>query len=98
MSKGNSICIKLYLKPEVFADVASEAEKAGVRHKGLLLYTQKPHGFAGEKLANTDDIAEFFKRTFKYWKEHEAERLQELAALAEEERRLQERKKKLGQG
>jgi len=96
MSKGNSVCVKIYLKPELFAEVAVQAEKALVRRKGLLLYTQKEHGFANEKLANTDGIAKFLKHTYRYWVEHEAQRLQELAEIAVTESEIAARKKKLG--
>ena len=96
MGKGNSVCVKMYLNPELFTEVAEQAEKAGTRRKGLLLYTHKEHGFSHEKLANTDGIAKFFKHTYRYWVEHEAQRLQELAEIAARENELAMRKKKLG--
>ena len=96
MKTGKSICVKIYLKPALFAEMAQQAEKADKRRKGLLLFTQKEHGFCHEKLANTDGIARFLKHTYRYWVEHETQRLQELAELEVEERNIQERKKKLG--
>jgi len=94
--KGKKICVKCYFNPTNFQAVAADAERAGKRRGGLLLFTQKPHGFANETQANTDGISRFLKHTWQYWREHETERLQEAAKLAEEERGLAERKKKLG--
>lgn len=96
MSKGKSICVKVYLKPEVFAEIAKLAEKAGKRRGGLLLYTQKAHGFAGETLANTDGIAKAFKFWAFYWKEDEAARLEKARDIAEKEKALAKEKEKLG--
>ncbi len=98
MVKGNSVCIKVYLKPELFAEMVLEAEKAGIRRKGLLLYTQKPHGFMEDKLANTDGIAKYLKFCHKYRKESEVHILEEAAELARQEKEIAERKKQLGLG
>jgi len=95
MAQGKSVKVRMYLKPELFAEVAQEAEKAGKRKKGLLLYTQRAHGFATEKDANTDGIAKFFKHCYDYWRAHEAQRLQELAEVTRQEHELAERRKKL---
>ena len=96
MVKGNSICIRTYLRPELFAEIAGEAEKAGKRKKGLLLYTAKPHGFANEKLANTDGIAKFLKFCYDYYKKAEPARLKELADILQQEKELQELKRQKG--
>ena len=84
------------MEPELFAEVAQAAEKAGIRTKGLLLYTVREHGFAGQKNANTDDLSKFFKYCYNYWKEHEAQRMEEAAKLLQAEKELQERKRRLG--
>lgn len=71
--KYEGVCIKVYLNPKLYAEMATLAEKSGNRRVGLPLYTQKKHGFADEKLANTDGIARFLKMTAEYWKEHQQE-------------------------
>lgn len=81
-NRDKSICIKLYLKPKAFAEVVGEAERAGIRRKGLLLYTQKKNGMRDEKLANTDRIAKFYKFCAKYYVDHEQDRLNEAAKAA----------------
>ncbi len=91
-----SICIKIYLKPEAFAEIAQDAEKAGIRRKGLLLYTAKRNGFAGEQLANTDAIGKYLKFTAKYYQEHEADRMAEAAKAAQELKAAQDKARKLG--
>lgn len=71
--KYQGVCVKVYFSEEDFAEVAKLAEKAGNRRVGLSLYTQKPHGFADEKLANTDGVARFLKMAAGYWQEHQSE-------------------------
>jgi len=94
--RKKSICIKVYVRPDLFSTLAKDAEAAGKRRKGLQLYVQKPHGFANELLANTDGIAKFLKYTWQYWKENEAARLERIAELLKKEKELQEERKKLG--
>ena len=96
MVQGDSICIKVYLYPALFAEIAGEAEKSGKRRKGLLLYTQKPNGFANEKLANTDGIAKFLKFCYEYYKDHEADRVRDLADILRKEQEIQELRKQKG--
>lgn len=93
---GKKICVKVYFNPKSFQAVANDAEKSGKRARGLQLFTQKPHGFAHELVSNTDGIGRFLKHAWLYWQEHEKERLEQAVALAQEERELAERKKKLG--
>jgi hypothetical protein len=93
---GKKICVKVYFNPKSFQSVASDAEKVGKRRGGLQLFTQKSHGFANQLVSNTDGISKFLKHTWLYWQVHEKERLEEAVKLAQEERELAERKKKLG--
>lgn len=96
MAKGKSVCVKVYLNQELFAEMAQEAEKAGKRRKGLLLFTQKEHGFSHEKVANTDGLAKYMKFCHNYYKDHYADRLREQAELEQREKEIQELKKQKG--
>ena len=103
MREKNSICLKVYLKPELFSEMAAEAEKSGHRRKGLPLFTQKPHGFGHEKLANTDGVARYLKHTHSFYVQALAERLRKAAEIesrlvenAREKVELEESRKKLG--
>ena len=91
-----SVCLKVYLKPVLFAEMAMEAEKVGKRRKGLLLYTQKEHGFSHEKVSNTDGLGRFLKFCYLYFKEHEAQRMQEFADLMQKQKELDDLKRKRG--
>jgi hypothetical protein len=95
IKKVKKICVKCYFNPETFKAIAIDAEAAGKRRGGLLLFTQKSHGFAQEQVSNTDGISRFLKHCWAYWREHETERLQEAAKIAEDERGIAERKRKL---
>lgn len=92
--KGETI--KVYCNKARFLEEIKRAEKAGIRRVGLLPYTQKSHGFEWEKVANTDDLSEYYKMCSDYWEKHEAERLQEIAKLKAEEQALKERMEKAG--
>ena len=94
--KYKGVTVKVYLNEKRFVEEAKRAEKAGKRRVGLLLFTQKSHGFDWEKLANTDGLSRYYKMCSDYWQEHEAERLQEQAKLKAEEQELKERMKKAG--
>lgn len=96
MEGKKKICVKVYLNDKSFAEIAEQAEKAGKRRGGLALFTQKPHGFAGEVVSNTDGISRFLKYCAEYYKEHEADRLNEIAKVKAEEQELNKRKAKLG--
>ncbi len=93
--KGGKVCVKVYFNEQSFAEIVALAEKSGIRHRGLKLYTKKANGFADEVLANTDKIAKFLKFTAQYWNEHEAERFAKLAELAEQERKIAAEKARL---
>ena len=82
------VCVKVYFNEQDFAEIAKFAEKAGKRRVGLQLYTQKPHGFADEKLANTDGIARFLKMAANYWAEHRVELEQKAESIKREKERL----------
>jgi hypothetical protein len=88
--------VKVYLTEKLFAEITEQAEKLSFRKKGLLLYTQKKHGWADEKLANTDGLAKFLKYCYTYWRDAEAKRLFEAAEIAQQEKALAEKKAKLG--
>jgi hypothetical protein len=90
------ITVKVYLNEKRFAEEVKRAEKSGKRRMGLLLYTQKSHGFEWEKLANTDGLSRYYKMCSDYWQEHEAERLQEMATLKAEKQRIEEEMKRKG--
>jgi len=92
--KGETI--KVYCNKERFLVEIKRAEKAGIRTVGLLPYTQKPHGFSWEKVANTDDLSEYYKMTSDYWAEHEAERLQKEADIKARAQKLKEEAEKAG--
>ena len=82
------ICVKVYLNPNNFPRYATGAELAGKRRGGLPLFTQVPHGFADEKLANTDGLGRFFKMAADFWLEHRAELEVEARDVKEREARL----------
>ena len=94
--RDKSICVKMYLKPDLFSLVAGNAERAGVRRKGLLLYTQKKNGLADEKLANTDGISRYYKLCAKYYEAHQADRIAEAAKAVAELQAAKEKVEKLG--
>ena len=103
MAKGKSVCVKVYLNQELFLEIIKQAEKTGKRRMGLIPYTQKDHGFAHEKLANTDGIGRYLKHTHRYFVENEAERLRKAveietrkAAILKESAKLEDEKKRLG--
>ena len=98
MSKGESVCVKVYLKRSLFAEMARLAEKAKIRRSGLLLFTKKPHGLADETLSNTDGLSKFFKFTALYWRDHESDRLKEAADLAKQKEAIAKREAELGLG
>lgn len=86
--KYAGVCVKVYMSQEDFQAYAKLAERAGKRRVGLLLYTQKPKGFANEKLANTDGIARFLKMAGEFWGEHQDELEAEAKKLREDQERL----------
>lgn len=96
MYKEKPICVKTYWTEENFLEIIAAAEQAGIRRKGLSAFTQKKHGFKDERLANTDKIGAFLKHCYEYYMRSEPKRLEEIAHLLEEEKKIQERKKKLG--
>ncbi len=96
MTKRNDICVKVYFNKDAFKEIAEKAEKAGKRHRGLKLYTQKKDGFAGQLEPNRDGISKFLKYCASYWEEHESERMSKAAELIKQERHIQEEKKRLG--
>lgn len=96
MARKRKICIKVWLNEQTFPVYAEMAEKTGFRRGGLQLYTQKPHGFQNETVANTDGISKYLKFCHKYYVESEARRLAEAAEIARIEKEIQEKKKLLG--
>jgi len=94
--KYSGVCVKNYFNKQDFAEVAQDAEKAGIRRVGLQLYTQKPHGLANEKLANTDSVAKFLKFCWKYWVNDKASRLTKFREIAIKEEQLKKERELLG--
>jgi hypothetical protein len=96
MEQTKKIRAKVYFNEKQFQAVALDAEKAGKRRGGLQLFTQKAHGFANERVANTDGISKFLKHCWKYYVEHEADRLAAAAELAQRRKALEEEAKRKG--
>lgn len=90
------VCVKVYFNEPDFVEIAKDAEKAGKRRVGLVLFTQKSHGFQWERLANTDGIAKAMKYWWKYWQEAEPERLQKRKEAELKRQQAEEELKKLG--
>lgn len=93
--RKKGICIKTYLTPEAFAEIAMLAEEAGERRRGLLLYTQKKNGLEEQKLANTDGISGYLKFCSSFYKNNKAEANRKLAELEAEADRIEKEKAKL---
>lgn len=93
---NRKIRVKVYFNLKSFQAVAQDAEKAGKRRGGLLLFTQRSHGLAGETVSNTDGISKFLKYCWEYWRENEHVRVQQVAEILRKEKELQEEKKRLG--
>ncbi len=55
---------------------------------GIPLYTQKPPGFAEEKLAHPDGIPRFLKMTCKLWVETQEELERKVEFLKNEDAKL----------
>ena len=94
--KTEQIPVPLYFNPTTFSAVCKDAQKAGKR--GVMIQEKhlKPHGFANEYTYSIKGIGTFLKYTWRYWQEHEAERLAKAAEVLAKEKILQEEKKKLG--
>lgn len=88
MKQKDKVTVKVYFNPKTFLEVAELAEKAGYRRRGLQLYTQKKHGFADEKVANTDGISKFLKSLIVYWKKNEAQRMERKADLLKQKKAI----------
>jgi len=96
MQKKNLVCVKVYFDLAEFAEVAEEAQRAGIRARGLKLRVLKPHGFAGEDKANTKSISKFLKHTLAYWKDQEKERALKIAEHELKVKELEREAAKLG--
>ena len=96
MTKRNDVCVKVYFSKEEFLETIKRAEKAGKRPRGLIPFKQKKHGFANETSPNRKGLSKFLKYAVDYWSDKEEERLREAAQVIDEEKKLNERKKKLG--
>lgn len=90
------ICIKVYFNQKNFPEIARDAEKAGKRRGGLQLFTLKEHGFANERVSNTDGIGKFLKFCWHYWQETERHRFEKAADLAKREQEIRAEREKLG--
>lgn len=79
------ICVKLYLSEPEFYEWIAEAEKAGIRPRGLKPFRVKAHGFAGERIANTKGLVKFVKKVIMpFWKRGEKERIEREARIKRE--------------
>ena len=76
--------VAVYLNKEELTSMAQAAEKRHLRRVGLPTETLKPHGFEGEKVANTDGISLLLKFCFDYWQKEEPKRLKRKAELLKE--------------
>lgn len=86
----------VYFNPTTFKAVCEDAVKAGKRAVLLLPQKQKAHDFSGKMVWQRKGIGKFLKHCWKYWKDHEAELLEQKAAVLKEQRELDEKAKKLG--
>ena len=93
---GRQVLIKVWMNEILFAEAARNAERAGFRRGGTVLFTQKKNGLQDEKVANTNGVSKYLKHCMSYYEKAEPERLSRAAQIAEEERRLAAEKKKLG--
>lgn len=86
--KYKGVTVKVYFNDDDFLTFIKLAERSGKRRVGLEPFTQKPHGFSNEKLANTDGIARFLKMAARYWGEHQEDLEAQAKRLKEEAERL----------
>lgn len=91
----NGICIQAYFPKKMFPVLVKEAEDLGFRRRGISLYKQKPHGFAGETIEDKKGIAKTLKFYREYYLKAEPERLRKLAELGEEQKRIEKEKLQL---
>ena len=96
MEAKNLVCVKVYFDPGEFAEVVRDAEEAGIRRKGLKLRVQKPHGFAGEGIANTKGVSKFLKHTLQNWRDTKEERAVKKAEIERRMKELQQEAARLG--
>lgn len=103
MNEPKSIVVQVYLNQVKFRRYVQMAEKIGTRRTGLLFKPKKQRSmvtegdhFEPELTANKKGLSKAFQKAADYYLEHEAERLAEQARLAQEEKELLEKKKKLG--
>lgn len=90
-------CVQIYLAEKDFIEAVKWAEKVKKRRVGLFLKVQRK-GRNGLKAPsyNTKGLAKAYKFYFAYYREHEYDRLREEAEIAEQEKALLAKKKKLG--
>lgn len=86
----------IYFSDADFATICKDTADAGFRPVLLLPKKQKEHGFAGEMVIQRKGVSKFLKFCWKYYKDHEAERVTKLAELKTQEKLIEEQKKKLG--
>lgn len=96
MTRKKQNRVKVYLKDPELQAMADDAARAGFRREGLPIFVQKKHGFANEKVLNSDGISKFLKFCYQYWKRNEAERIEKYAELRRKEKELEEEKRRLG--
>lgn len=91
----NGICVQVYFPKDMFPVLVKEAEDLGFRRRGISLYKQKPHGFAGETIEDKKGVAKLLKFYRGYYLKTEPERLRKLAEIGEEEKRLAREKQQI---
>jgi 2-iminoacetate synthase ThiH len=94
--KTPQVLVPVYFNPDALTEIAKDAAEMKFRPVLLQSSKQKEHGFADEIVYQRKGIGRMLKYCWNYWKQHEAERLTEKAKLAQDERELLEKKKKLG--
>jgi hypothetical protein len=95
MERKSKIYVKVYFNEKDFTTIAEQSVKVGKRKGGLQLFTQKPHGFAHEKVANTKGISKFLKMCAKYYMDKENERAKERIELEIQKKELERKEKQL---
>lgn len=94
--KTEQIQVTFYFNPNSFHSVCEDAKKAGFRHVLLQEQVPKKNDFSGKKIWQRKGIVKFFKNCWKYWKEHEVERLTKATELARQKKELEEQQRQLG--
>ncbi len=96
MERKRKIYVKVYFNERDFTTIVEQSVRAGKRKGGLQLFTQKPHGFSNEVIANTKGISKFLKMCAQYYIENENERIRKRVELELKKKELEKELNKLG--